>query len=52
MAIKGRYIYEWPMLMVTVDAAVFAFSGGRAMVLLIERGNDPFKGRWAFGLRE
>ena len=47
MAIKGRYIYEWPMLMVTVDAAVFAFSGGRAMVLLIERGNDPFKGRWA-----
>lgn len=33
--------------MVTVDAAVFTFSGDKARVLLINRGNEPFKGKWA-----
>ncbi len=47
MAKKGKYIYEWPRPMVTVDAVVFAVSAGKTEVLLIERGEDPFKGQWA-----
>ncbi len=44
---KGKYVYDWPRPMVTVDAAVFTFSGDKARVLLINRGNEPFKGKWA-----
>jgi len=47
MAKKGKYVYDWPRPMVTVDAAVFTFSGDRTKVLLINRGNEPFKGKWA-----
>ena len=47
MAKKGKYIYEWPRPMVTVDAVVFAVSAGKTEVLLIERKNEPFKGQWA-----
>jgi len=47
MAKKGRYVYEWPRPMVTVDVVVFAISKGRAKVLLIKRGKEPFKGKWA-----
>jgi 8-oxo-dGTP diphosphatase len=48
MAKKGKYVYEWPRPMVTVDAIVFAVIKGVAKVLLIKRGNEPFKGLWAF----
>jgi len=47
MAKKGRYIYAWPRPMVTVDAAVFGFFKNKAKLLLVERGNEPFKGKWA-----
>ena len=47
MAKKGKYVYDWPRPMVTVDAAVFAFFRSRAKLLLINRGNEPFKGQWA-----
>lgn len=47
MAKKGKYIYDWPRPMVTVDALVFTFSKGRAKVLLINRASEPFKGKWA-----
>ncbi len=47
MAEKGKYVYDWPRPMVTVDAAVFTFSDDKAKVLLINRGNEPFKGKWA-----
>ncbi len=47
MAEKGKFVYDWPRPMVTVDAAVFTFSGDKAKVLLINRGNEPFKGKWA-----
>jgi len=47
MAVQGKYIYEWPRPMVTADALVFAVCGGRKSVLLIKRGNDPYKGLWA-----
>jgi 8-oxo-dGTP diphosphatase len=48
MTEKKKYVYEWPRPMVTVDAAVFDISGGRPKILLIKRGNEPFKGQWAF----
>ena len=48
MAKKGKYIYEWPRPMVTVDAVVFCCpSEGKVKVLLIQRANEPFKGLWA-----
>ncbi len=47
MNTKGKYVYDWPRPMVTADAAVFTFSGDKAKVLLINRGNEPFKGKWA-----
>ncbi|MHC4117288.1 MAG: NUDIX domain-containing protein [Planctomycetota bacterium] len=47
MAKKGKYTYDWPRPMVTVDAVVFAVSQDKTEVLLIERKHEPFKGRWA-----
>ncbi len=47
MATKGEYIYEWPRPMVAADAAVFSFLGEKVQLLLVERGNEPFKGQWA-----
>ncbi|MBN2457168.1 MAG: NUDIX hydrolase [Sedimentisphaerales bacterium] len=47
MAKKGKYIYDWPRPMVTVDAVVFTFIQNRAKILLINRKNEPFKGKWA-----
>lgn len=47
MAEKGKYIYDWPRPMVTVDAVVFAFFGHAPSLLLIKRKNDPFRGKWA-----
>jgi 8-oxo-dGTP diphosphatase len=47
MAEKGKYVYDWPRPMVTVDAIVFAFFAGKARLLLISRRNEPFRGKWA-----
>ena len=47
MAKKGRYVYEWPRPMVTVDAAVFGLFRDGARLLLIRRKHDPYKGCWA-----
>jgi 8-oxo-dGTP diphosphatase len=47
MNLKGKYVYDWPRPMVTVDAAVFAFFKNKPKLLLIRRGNNPFKGKWA-----
>lgn len=41
------YEYKYPRPMVTVDALVFANDGLDLNVLLIKRGNPPFKGKWA-----
>jgi 8-oxo-dGTP diphosphatase len=45
---KGKYVYDWPRPMVTADAAVFAVVKNQIKLLLINRGNDPYKGKWAF----
>ncbi len=42
------YTYEYPHPAVTADCVVFGYEKGNIKVLLIERGNDPYKGRWAF----
>ena len=47
MAKQGKYIYQWPRPMVTVDAVVFRLDGDRVKVLLIQRGSEPYKGKWA-----
>src|SRR5690349_16355090 len=41
------FTYEYPRAALTVDCAVFGFDEGDLKVLLIERGLEPFKGRWA-----
>ncbi|MHC4575090.1 MAG: NUDIX domain-containing protein [Planctomycetota bacterium] len=47
MAKKGKYVYDWPRPMVSVDAVVFKFFGSRAKLLLVNRKNEPFRGQWA-----
>lgn len=44
---KKRYEYEYPRPAVTTDCVIFGFDGTELKVLLVERGRDPFKGRWA-----
>src|SRR5215468_5384934 len=41
------YTYKYPRAALTVDCVVFGFDEGELKVLLIERGLEPFKGRWA-----
>ncbi len=43
-----NYHYKYPHPSVTTDCVIFGFDGTRLKVLLIERGIEPFKGRWAF----
>ena len=44
----GLYAYEYPRASVTADAVLFAEKDGQRYVLLIQRGNEPYKGYWAF----
>lgn len=44
---KG-YTYKYPHPAVTTDCVIFGFDGHELKVLLIERGIEPYKGRWAF----
>lgn len=41
------YTYEYPRPAVTTDAVVFRNNGNQDEVLLILRGQSPFKGMWA-----
>jgi 8-oxo-dGTP diphosphatase len=41
------FTYEYPRPAVTVDAAVFRKNGNYWEVLMIRRGNEPFRGMWA-----
>ena len=42
------FCYKYPRPSVTTDCVLFSQVDGRWKVLLIERGFEPFKGRWAF----
>jgi 8-oxo-dGTP diphosphatase len=44
----GPYCYKYPRPAVTVDTVLFKIEQETIEVLLIKRGNDPFKGCWAF----
>ncbi len=41
------YTYEYPRPCVTVDAALFSQTKMGIKILLIERGNEPYKAMWA-----
>lgn len=41
------YTYEYPRPAVTVDALIFKKEGLEPRILLIKRGNEPFKDKWA-----
>jgi 8-oxo-dGTP diphosphatase len=42
------YSYKYPHPSVATDCVIFGFDGIELQVLLIERGEEPFKGKWAF----
>ncbi|MDE6334959.1 MAG: NUDIX hydrolase [Muribaculaceae bacterium] len=43
-----QYYYKYPHPAVTTDCVIFGFDGVDLKVLLVERGLEPYKGRWAF----
>src|SRR5574344_1420384 len=45
---EKKYCYKYPHPAVTTDCVIFGFDGRELQVLLIERGIEPFKGKWAF----
>lgn len=42
------YTYEYPRPALTADAVVFSYHKDRLYVLMIQRGQEPFKNQWAF----
>jgi 8-oxo-dGTP diphosphatase len=46
-AVQGKFTYDFPRPMVTVDAVVFGVAEEDLHILLIERRRDPFQGLWA-----
>ncbi len=42
------YWYKYPHPAVTTDCVIFGFDGTNLKVLLIQRGIEPYKGKWAF----
>lgn len=44
---EKKYCYNYPHPAVTTDCVIFGYDGKRLHVLLIERGINPFAGRWA-----
>lgn len=47
-AMSQGYTYKYPRPALTVDAVVFGFDGTDLHLLLIERGREPYAGKWAF----
>lgn len=43
-----KYCYKYPHPSVTTDCVIFGFDGTKLSVLLVKRGLEPYKGRWAF----
>jgi 8-oxo-dGTP diphosphatase len=42
-----KHCYKFPRAALTVDCVVFGFDEGELKILLIQRGAEPFQGRWA-----
>lgn len=47
MASSGQYLYEYPRPAVTVDALVFVLGADGLELVVIERGHEPYAGRFA-----
>ena len=45
---ENKFCYKYPHPAVTADCVIFGFDGLNLKVLLVQRGIEPFKGRWAF----
>lgn len=45
---EKKYCYKYPHPAVTSDCVIFGFDGLAIKVLLIQRGIEPYKGKWAF----
>ena len=43
-----NFCYKYPHPAMTADCVIFGFDGFSIKVLLIQRGIEPFKGKWAF----
>ena len=43
-----KYHYKYPHPSVTTDCVIFGFDGLEMKILLIQRGGEPHKGKWAF----
>ena len=43
-----KYHYKYPHPAVTADCVIFGFDGTKLNVLLVERGIEPFKGKWVY----
>lgn len=41
------FCYKYPHPAVTTDCAIFGFDGSNLQILLIKRGIEPYKGKWA-----
>lgn len=46
--IEKKFCYQYPHPAVTADCVIFGFDGVSIKILLIQRGIEPFKGKWAF----
>ena len=44
---EQKFCYKYPHPSVTADCVIFGFDGVSIMVLLIQRGIEPFKDKWA-----
>lgn len=44
----SKYCYDWPRPGVTTDIILFAFKDNKLKTLLIQRGIEPYKSKWAF----
>ena len=45
---EKMYSYKYPHPAVATDCVIFGLDGMKLKILLIQRGIDPFKGKWAF----
>lgn len=43
-----KYCYKYPHPAVTADCVIFGYDDKDIKVLLIQRANEPYKGKWAF----
>lgn len=45
---ERKFHYKYPHPSVTTDCVIFGFDGIKLKVLLVQRGIEPYKDRWAF----